>query len=113
MSETMTDAAARPIAERPTEEQPPFRQLDQPLAARARDLLDRLTPDERGAMLHQAAPAVERLGVSAWHTGCEALHGVAWLGRATVFPQPVGLAATWDPELVRHTRGWSPRSPCE
>ena len=77
MSETMTDAAARPIAERPTEEQPPFRQVDQPLAVRARDLLDRLTPDERIAMLHQAAPAIERLGVAAWHTGCEALHGAA------------------------------------
>jgi beta-glucosidase len=81
-------------------ERPVFRQVDRPLDVRARDLLDRLTPDERIAMLHQAAPAIERLGVAAWHTGCEALHGVAWLGRATVFPQPVGLAATWDAELV-------------
>jgi beta-glucosidase len=81
-------------------ERPVVRQVDRPLDVRARDLLDRLTPDERIAMLHQAAPAIERLGVAAWHTGCEALHGVAWLGRATVFPQPVGLAATWDAELV-------------
>ncbi len=80
---------------------PVFRRIDRPLAERARDLLDRLTADERIAMLHQAAPAIERLGVAEWRTGCEALHGAAWLGRATVFPQPVGLAATWDEELVR------------
>jgi len=52
-------------------------------------------------MLHQAAPAVERLGMRAFHTGCEALHGVAWLGTGTVFPQAVGLAATWDIDLLR------------
>jgi beta-glucosidase len=40
------------------------------------------------------------LGLPRFHTGSEALHGVAWLGTATVFPQPVGLAATWDPELI-------------
>ncbi|GAA1974621.1 glycoside hydrolase family 3 C-terminal domain-containing protein [Microbacterium pumilum] len=79
---------------------PAFRRIDQPIAERARDLLDRLTPDERVAMLHQAAPAIERLGVAPFHTGCEALHGAAWLGRATVFPQPVGLAATWDADLI-------------
>ncbi|MGN6218810.1 MAG: glycoside hydrolase family 3 C-terminal domain-containing protein [Microbacterium sp.] len=80
---------------------PVFRRIDRPLAERARDLLDRLTAEERIAMLHQAAPAIDRLGVAEWRTGCEALHGAAWLGRATVFPQPVGLAATWDEELVR------------
>ncbi|MGX5772226.1 glycoside hydrolase family 3 C-terminal domain-containing protein [Microbacterium trichothecenolyticum] len=100
MTDTATDAATTTVADGQTTDRPLFRRVDQPLRARARDLLDRLTPGERIAMLHQAAPAIERLGVSAWHTGCEALHGVAWLGRATVFPQPVGLAATWDTELV-------------
>ncbi|WP_402466522.1 beta-glucosidase family protein [Isoptericola aurantiacus] len=80
---------------------PLFRDHRRPATERARDLLSRLTPQERVAMLHQHAPAVERLGLAAFHTGCEALHGVAWLGRATVFPQPVGLAATWDADLVR------------
>jgi beta-glucosidase len=79
----------------------PFRRTDLSTAERARDLLERLTPQERVAMLHQAAPAVERLGIPAFHTGCEALHGVAWLGTATVFPQAVGLAATWDVDLLR------------
>ncbi|MGO8608673.1 glycoside hydrolase family 3 N-terminal domain-containing protein, partial [Rhizobium johnstonii] len=77
-----------------------FRDPTQSLSARARDLYDRLTDDERLAMLHQAAPAVERLGVAEFRTGCETLHGVAWLGTATVFPQPVGLAATWDTDLL-------------
>ncbi|NUT48089.1 MAG: glycoside hydrolase, partial [Saccharothrix sp.] len=52
-------------------------------------------------MLHQYSPAVPRLGLAAFRTGSEALHGVAWLGVATVFPQAVGLGATWDEELVR------------
>ncbi|MHA7987464.1 glycoside hydrolase family 3 C-terminal domain-containing protein [Rathayibacter sp. CAU 1779] len=78
-----------------------FRRTDLPLQERARDLLERLTRDERIAMLHQAAPAIERLGIRRFHTGCEALHGVAWLGTATTFPQAVGLAATWDTELLK------------
>ncbi|WP_102194060.1 glycoside hydrolase family 3 C-terminal domain-containing protein [Microbacterium aurantiacum] len=78
----------------------PFRDTSLPIPDRAQDLLSRLTADERIAMLHQAAPAVDRLGVPAFHTGCEALHGAAWLGTATVFPQPVGMAATWDAELI-------------
>ncbi|WP_372449545.1 glycoside hydrolase family 3 C-terminal domain-containing protein [Cellulomonas fulva] len=73
---------------------------DRPVAERARDLVARLTVAEKIAMLHQRAPAVERLGLRAFTTGAEVLHGVAWLGTATVFPQPVGLGATWDPDLL-------------
>ncbi|MFE2567231.1 glycoside hydrolase family 3 C-terminal domain-containing protein [Streptomyces mirabilis] len=80
---------------------PPFRDPQLPFAKRIDDLLARLTLDERIAFLHQFAPAVERLGVAAFRTGQEALHGVAWMGPATVFPQAVGLGATWNDELVR------------
>ncbi|MBZ3904126.1 glycoside hydrolase family 3 C-terminal domain-containing protein [Streptomyces griseiscabiei] len=80
---------------------PPFRDPQLSLAKRVDDLLQRLAPDERIAFLHQFAPAVERLGVAAFRTGQEALHGVAWMGPATVFPQAVGLGATWNEELVR------------
>ncbi|MFH8395205.1 glycoside hydrolase family 3 C-terminal domain-containing protein [Streptomyces sp. NPDC018036] len=80
---------------------PPFRDASLPFAKRVDDLLTRLTLDERIAFLHQFAPAVERLGISAFRTGQEALHGVAWMGPATVFPQAVGLGATWNEELVR------------
>jgi beta-glucosidase len=69
--------------------------------AKAAALLAELTTAEKIAFLHQHQPAVERLGLAAFHTGCEALHGVAWVGRATVFPQAVGLGATWDRSLLR------------
>ncbi|MBQ0884580.1 glycoside hydrolase family 3 C-terminal domain-containing protein [Streptomyces sp. RM72] len=80
---------------------PPFRDQRLPFAKRVDDLMSRLTLDEKTALLHQFAPAVERLGIAAFRTGQEALHGVAWMGPATVFPQAVGLGATWNEELVR------------
>ncbi|MEU1090935.1 glycoside hydrolase family 3 C-terminal domain-containing protein [Streptomyces sp. NPDC005892] len=79
----------------------PFRDPQLSFRARVDDLLQRLTTDERVAMLHQFAPPVERLGLAAFRTGQEALHGVAWMGGATVFPQAVGLGATWNDDLVR------------
>ncbi|WBO63519.1 glycoside hydrolase family 3 C-terminal domain-containing protein [Streptomyces camelliae] len=79
----------------------PFRDPHLPFAKRIDDLLARLTLDEKISFLHQFTPAVERLGIAAFRTGQEALHGVAWMGPATVFPQAVGLGATWNPELVR------------
>ncbi|MFE9019254.1 glycoside hydrolase family 3 C-terminal domain-containing protein [Streptomyces sp. NPDC007808] len=80
---------------------PPFRDRRLPFAKRIDDLLSRLTLDEKIGFLHQFTPAVERLGVDAFRTGQEALHGVAWMGPATVFPQAVGLGATWNTDLVR------------
>jgi beta-glucosidase len=84
-----------------TAQTPPFRDSQLPFAKRIDDLLSRLTLEERVALLHQFAPAVERLGVAAFRTGQEALHGVAWMGPATMFPQSVGLGATWNDDLVR------------
>jgi beta-glucosidase len=90
-----------------TDEAPPFRDPARPFRARADDLLGRLTAEEKIAMLHQRSPAVPRLGAAEFHTGTEGVHGAAWRDHhgtgktlpATVFPQPVGIAATWDPEL--------------
>ncbi|MFH9552238.1 glycoside hydrolase family 3 C-terminal domain-containing protein [Streptomyces sp. NPDC017435] len=79
---------------------PPFRDPQLPFAKRIDDLLSRLTPEEKVSFLHQFVPAVERLGIAAFRTGQEALHGVAWMGPATVFPQAVGLGATWNTDLV-------------
>ncbi|WP_030602292.1 glycoside hydrolase family 3 C-terminal domain-containing protein [Streptomyces fulvoviolaceus] len=79
---------------------PPFRDPHLPFAKRIDDLLSRLTLDEKVGFLHQFAPAVERLGIAGFRTGQEALHGVAWMGQATVFPQAVGLGATWNTDLV-------------
>ncbi|UXY22224.1 glycoside hydrolase family 3 C-terminal domain-containing protein [Streptomyces cynarae] len=80
---------------------PSFRDPQLPFVKRIDDLVARLTLDERIAILHQFVPAVERLGIAAFRTGQEALHGVAWMGPATVFPQAVGLGATWNDNLVR------------
>lgn len=80
---------------------PPAPGLPAADAKRIDDLLTRLTLDERIALLHQFTPGVERLGLAAFRTGQEALHGVAWMGPATVFPQAVGLGATWNEDLVR------------
>ncbi|MDC0773327.1 glycoside hydrolase family 3 C-terminal domain-containing protein [Streptomyces sp. HD] len=80
---------------------PPFRDQRLPFAKRIDDLLSRLTLDEKIGFLHQFTPGVERLGIAAFRTGQEALHGVAWMGPATVFPQAVGLGATWNTDLVR------------
>ena len=66
---------------------PPFRNPDLPLSTRLDDLVSRLTLDEKVGLLHQFQPAIPRLGIEAFKTGTEALHGVAWLGQATVFPQ--------------------------
>ncbi|MEU4798799.1 glycoside hydrolase family 3 C-terminal domain-containing protein [Streptomyces sp. NPDC023327] len=84
-----------------TESPPPFRDPGLGPDQRVDDLLSRLTVDERVALLHQCAPAIGRLGVEAFRTGQEALHGVAWPGPATVFPQAVGLGATWNDDLLR------------
>jgi beta-glucosidase len=81
-------------------ETPRFRQPDAPLTERVDDLLGRLTLPEKIAMLHQHQPAVDRLGVAAFTTGTEALHGLAWLGEATVFPQALGLATSWNLDLI-------------
>ncbi|MFH9817406.1 glycoside hydrolase family 3 C-terminal domain-containing protein [Streptomyces sp. NPDC017230] len=85
----------------PTPPALPFRDPHLPFAKRVDDLMSRLTLDEKTAFLHQFAPAVERLGIAAFRTGQEALHGVAWMGPATMFPQAVGLGATWNDDLVR------------
>ncbi|MEV7887718.1 glycoside hydrolase family 3 C-terminal domain-containing protein [Streptomyces sp. NPDC002817] len=78
----------------------PFRDPSLTVDRRVDDLLDRLTLDEKISLLHQYQPAIPRLGIEAFRTGTEALHGVAWLGETTVFPQAVGLASTWDPALM-------------
>ncbi len=72
-----------------------------PPRARLDDLLRQLSLPEKIGLLHQWQAAVPRLGLPRFRTGTEALHGVAWLGRATVFPQALGLASTWNPDLVR------------
>src|ERR1035438_1243724 len=71
-------------------------------AARAHDLVGRMTLDEKASQLEDWATAIPRLGIPDYQTWNEALHGVARAGYATVFPQPIGMAATWDPAIVHN-----------
>jgi beta-glucosidase len=87
---------------------PGFRDPALGFRERADDLLCRLTGEEKITMLHQRSPAIPRLGVAEFHTGTEGVHGASWRDHhgtgktlpATVFPQPVGLAASWHPGLA-------------
>jgi beta-glucosidase len=70
-------------------------------AARAHELVQQMTLDEKAAQLEDWATPIPRLGIPDYQTWSEALHGVARAGYATVFPQAIGMGATWDPALVR------------
>ena len=79
----------------------PFQDSSLPIAERVADLVGRLTLEEKVGQTMHAAPAIERLGIPAYNWWNECLHGVGRAGKATVFPQSIGLAATFDPDLVR------------
>ncbi len=72
-----------------------------PISERVADLLAAMTLHEKVSQLSHPAKAIPRLGIPAYDYWSEALHGVARNGRATVFPQAIGMAATWDPDLIR------------
>ena len=78
----------------------PFQDTSLPFEARAADLVGRLTLDEKVAQMQDRAPAIPRLDIPAYNWWNEALHGVARSGLATVFPQAIGLAATWNDSLM-------------
>ena len=68
--------------------------------ARVNDLISRMTLEEKASQLVNQARAIPRLQVPAYDWWSEALHGVANAGTATVFPEPIGLAATFDDSLI-------------
>jgi beta-glucosidase len=80
---------------------PRYQDPSQPLDARVADLVGRMTLEEKVSQLTNSAAAIPRLGIPAYDWWNEALHGVARAGLATVFPQAIGLAATWDTALMR------------
>ena len=82
-----------------------YRNPDLPATERAADLVGRMTLSEKIAQTMTAAPTIPRLGVPAYEWWSEALHGVARAGRATVFPQAIALAATFDDALVKRVAG--------
>jgi len=66
----------------------------------AREVIAQMTLDEKIGQLMHETPGIERLGIKPYNWWNEGLHGVGRTGRATVFPQPIGLGASFDPELV-------------
>lgn len=99
----------------------PYWNADLPLEDRVNDLLSHLTLEEKIGLMPQYQIAVERLGIQPYKHGTEAAHGLAWLGEATTFPQPIGLACTWDKELLKsvgevigdEARGFYKRNPAQ
>jgi len=79
----------------------PFRNSRLSIEERVNDLVSRLTIEEKAEQMVHTAPAIPRLGIPAYNWWSEGLHGAAREGYATVFPQAIGLAATFDPDLLR------------
>ena len=69
--------------------------------ARARELVSQMTLEEKMGQMKYNAPAIPRLGIPAYNWWNEALHGVARSGTATVFPQAIAMAASFNDELVQ------------
>jgi beta-glucosidase len=101
----LSDAFSRAAMVAPVvTEQAIWRDAAKPLRAREEDLIRRMALAEKVSQLKNAAPAIPRLGLPAYDYWNEALHGVANNDIATVFPEPVGAAASWNPALL-HREG--------
>src|SRR5262249_32018163 len=79
---------------------PAYQDTNRSFEDRAADLVSRMTLEEKIAQLQNDRPAIPRLGIPSYEWWNEALHGVARSGAATVFPQAIGLAATFDTRLM-------------
>ena len=81
----------------------PYENTKEPIKDRVIDLISRMTLDEKISQMQNNSPTIDRLGLSNYVWSNEALHGVKASGdkkQTTVFPQSIGLASTWNPELV-------------
>lgn len=79
---------------------PAYLNTNRPFSERAKDLVNRLTLDEKIGLMNHPAHGIARLNIPSYNYWSEALHGIARNGRATVFPQAIGMASTWDKELI-------------
>ena len=83
------------------QEKPVYKDAGQPLDNRINDLISKLTLEEKVSLLGYQSQAVPRLGIPAYNWWNEALHGVARAGEATIFPQAIGMAATFNDSLLK------------
>ena len=94
--------ASSPVASRAQTAKPlPYLDPSLPKEQRAADLVGRMTLEEKISEMSNSSAAVPRLGVPAYNWWNEGLHGVARSGYATMFPQAIGMAATWDAPLIK------------
>ena len=82
------------------EELPPYLNVDLDIDTRVEDLVNRMTLEEKISQMSYESPGIERLGIKPYVWWNECLHGVARAGKATVFPQAIGMAAMWDKDLM-------------
>ena len=97
---TLAQTSRRPLS--PDLANAPFRNPALPIDQRVNDLVSRMTLEEKVSQMVHRAAAIPRLGIPEYDWWSEGLHGAAREGFATVFPQAIGLAATFDPDLL-HT----------
>ena len=76
---------------------------DRTIEERVDDLVSRMTLEEKVSQMMHGAPGIERLGIPAYNWWNECLHGVGRAGIATVFPQAIGMAASWNVDLMHRT----------
>jgi beta-glucosidase len=88
-----------------TAEDLPYLDPTRPIADRVNDLVGRMSLAEKISQMGSEAPAIDRLGIPQYNWWNEALHGVGRAGLATVFPQAIGLASTWNPDLIFRMAG--------
>jgi len=89
------------MADNNSAEKPIYLDSSYSVSERAHDLVGRLTLQEKVGLMGHDAKGVERLKIPKYNYWNEALHGIARSGKATVFPQAIGMAATWDKSLIR------------
>jgi beta-glucosidase len=86
-------------------QQSPYLDPSQPLDSRVDDLIGHLTLPEKISLLGTTAPAIARLKIPAMNGWNQSLHGIVWTQPTTMFPVPIAMAATWNPELIREVAG--------
>ncbi len=78
----------------------PYQNPELSAIERAKDLCSRLTLEEKAQLMLDESPAIPRLGIKKFFWWSEALHGAANMGNVTVFPEPIGMASSFDPDLL-------------
>ena len=96
----VTLSAVAPLAAQANRSAQPSTLASNSAEERAAALVRQMTLEEKAAQLQNETPAIQRLGIAEYDWWNEALHGVARSGYATVFPQAIGMAATWDQQLI-------------